>query len=197
MTSSLEARDSLEPSELERLGVVPYPVAPRTQKQWPQTTPDQFTVGFLGRIQPKKNLETLIDALAQCGPTVRLRVAGDGPDLGLAVRRAERYGLNRRVDWCGFVSGGEKEEFFAEVDALVMPSEFESFGVAAAEALLAGVPVITTARVGLSELVDEGGGLFTSSASAEALAAAIEAVARRRRSFRILGRAAARSSYRP
>jgi glycosyltransferase involved in cell wall biosynthesis len=64
-------------------------------------------------------------------------------------------GVATRIRWLGFVEGAEKFQFLASIDVLAMPSAFECFGVAAVEALSAGVPVIVSSRVGVADVVVE------------------------------------------
>jgi glycosyltransferase involved in cell wall biosynthesis len=111
-------------------------------------------VGFLGRFHPKKNLALLIRALPD---SAFLRVAGDGPEIDRArLRRiADEVGAAERVEWLGFVGAADRADFFDSIDLLAMPSSYESFGLAAAEALAAGVPVLVTPRVGVASLVAE------------------------------------------
>ncbi|HVH51119.1 MAG TPA: glycosyltransferase [Gaiellaceae bacterium] len=107
---------------------------------------DRLTIGFLGRPDPKKNLDLLLEALALLPAEARLRVAGVDPE-------AAPDAIEARVEWLGFVGGDEKERFLDSIDVLAMPSSFECFGVAAAEALAAGAPVVVSDRTGLAELV--------------------------------------------
>lgn len=103
---------------------------------------------FLSRIDPKKNLKGLIDALPALGDLpggpARLIVCGGGAaDYVEALRqRALALGVAERVVWAGFVGGQDKADAFAAADLFVLPSYSENFGVAPVEALLAGVPCV-------------------------------------------------------
>ena len=113
---------------------------------------EALTVGFLGRFDPKKNLELLLRALPE---GARLIVAGSGrhdvvDQMHVAAREA---GAADRVEWLGFIGDDDKPGFFEQLDFLAMPSRFEGFGMSAAEALAYGVPVITTPTTGIAELV--------------------------------------------
>jgi glycosyltransferase involved in cell wall biosynthesis len=111
-------------------------------------------VGFLGRLHPSKNLELLIDAIGQLDTGVTLSVAGRGdPTIEKKLRLQANRVLPGRSDFIGWVDGAKKREFFSSIDLLAMPSEYECFGVAAVEALAAGVPVITSHRVGIADIV--------------------------------------------
>jgi glycosyltransferase involved in cell wall biosynthesis len=155
-------------SELERLDsllgdnpcavVIPHPVFDETG---PDTVPParagRITIGFLGRFHKKKNLHLLIDALA-LAPNVRLRIGGDGdPEFRRSLEaRVARHGLENRVDWAGFIATDRKPAFFASVDLIVMPSQFECFGLVGAEAMSLGVPVLVSPTVGIAEAVSAG-----------------------------------------
>jgi glycosyltransferase involved in cell wall biosynthesis len=111
-------------------------------------------VGYLGRIDPKKNVDLIIDAVGTLTEDVSLVVAGRGdPQLEESLRRRADRLLPGRATFVGWVGGSEKSAFLAGIDTLVMPSEYECFGVAAVEALAAGVPVIVSDRVGVAEII--------------------------------------------
>ena len=112
-------------------------------------------LGYLGRLHPKKGIEVLIDALALLPAEVTLDIAGRGAES--FEGHLHRYALARRVDqrirWRGFITNGQKDEFFSNVDLTVMPSDFECFGVAAAEALARYLPVVVTPSTGIASLI--------------------------------------------
>lgn len=115
----------------------------------------ELRLGFLGRFDPKKNLDLLVRAVAVLPEGVIVRVAGDGvPEVARAVRRlALELGVEGRIEWLGFIAEEDKPALFRSIDLLVMPSAYECFGVAAAEALAAGVPVLVSPRTGIAEVV--------------------------------------------
>ncbi|MDT8346091.1 MAG: glycosyltransferase, partial [Thermohalobaculum sp.] len=102
---------------------------------------------FLSRLHPKKNLEAAIDALALLGdgPAAPvLIVCGEGEAdyrRALAARAAGR-GVAGRIVWAGFVTGADKADALAAGDLFVLPSFSENFGIAAVEALFAGLPCV-------------------------------------------------------
>jgi glycosyltransferase involved in cell wall biosynthesis len=129
-------------------------------------------VGFLGRLHPKKNLPALLGAVAQCG-AVRLIVAGSGPDEAACRTHANTLSLNSRVEWLGFVAGTAKNDFFGSIDLLAMPSLYECFGVSAAEAMAAGVPVLVSNTVGIADVVAAYGAGVVTGHDSKSIAAAI------------------------
>ncbi|WP_296426639.1 glycosyltransferase [Yoonia sp.] len=98
----------------------------------------------LGRLHPKKGLARLIDAMAQLSGDVTLDIYGTG-DPGYSAQlhqRAAAYG--HRIRLHGHVDGSAKIAAFAQADLFVLPSHSENFGIAVAEALAHGLPVLTT-----------------------------------------------------
>jgi glycosyltransferase involved in cell wall biosynthesis len=162
--------------------------------------PDTVLVGILGRIDPLKGHEVLLDALARTGKNVRLWIVGD-----VAFRRYEDYRASLeakapgdRVEFLGWRD--DLPEVLAALDLVVQPStKPEAFGRAAAEAQAAGLPVIASRIGGLPEVVEEGvTGMLVPPGDAGALGAAIDTLAqdpKRRRSMGAAGRERARQLF--
>ena len=158
-SSPLEMRDTQSAGlPTEKLTWIYHPVVDErvstTPPQRPARGSSGLRVGYLGRLHPKKNVAMLIDAVGRLDSRVSLVVAGrgDAPLENELRRQAERL-LPGRADFIGWVSGDDKVGFLSGVDVLVMPSEYECFGVAAIEALAAGTPVIVSDRVGVADIV--------------------------------------------
>lgn len=105
-------------------------------------------VGFAGRITADKGLPSLIEAFARIpDPDARLLIAGDfatvagGSNLPLLRAQADR---DPRVEFLGLLRGEEMADFYASIDVFALPSVSESFGIVQVEAMLAGVPSVTT-----------------------------------------------------
>lgn len=111
--------------------------------------------------RPVKRVTDLAEVLARVRRNVRARlvVVGDGPDRASLLERAEALGVTRSL-----VLLGARPEFVSHLqhaDAFLFPSENESFGVAALEALSCGVPVLAYRVGGIPEVVtDEVGRLI-------------------------------------
>jgi glycosyltransferase involved in cell wall biosynthesis len=102
---------------------------------------------FLGRIYPVKGLPMLVEAWARVRPQGwHLQIAG--PDEAghlIAVKNAVlAAGLSEVVSFIGPVSGASKQSILLDADLFVLPTYSESFGMAIAEALAHGLPVLTT-----------------------------------------------------
>lgn len=119
------------------------------------------TVLFLGRIYPVKGLPMLVDAWAQVRPE-GWRVEIAGPDEAGHRREVEQriaaHNLESVFHFTGPVEGAEKRAAFARADVLALPSYSENFGMAAAEALAHGVPVLTTTGTPWQILEEKGCG---------------------------------------
>jgi len=150
----LHATAETEAANIRRLGIKnPIAVIPngvdipdRGRRGGGSGQPDR-TVLFLSRIHPIKGLLNLVRAWALVRPAGwHLVIAG--PDEGRheqEVRRAVRQaGVEESVVFRGPVYGDAKWELLRSADVFVLPSYSENFGVAVAEALACGVPVITT-----------------------------------------------------
>lgn len=120
---------------------------------------------FLGRIHPKKGCDLLLRAFANIAteqPDLRLVFAGpdsDGYQEELE-KIAQSKGVQDRVIWTGMLSGDQKYGAFYASDAFVLPSHQENFGIAVAEALSCGAPVLISRQVNIwQEIVEAGAGL--------------------------------------
>lgn len=111
---------------------------------------------YVGRFAPVKGPDRLLEALALLGPRPGLRlvlVGGDGaesPAFRALEERARALGLAGSVRFRGRVDQGVIPAYYSAADLLVVPSHYESFGLATLEALACGTPVAAT-RVGAAE----------------------------------------------
>ena len=111
---------------------------------------------FLSRLDPKKNLEGLLAAAALLKdemPHLHLLVAGDGlPGYVASLKaRAAALGITDHLTWAGHLEGDAKAAAFATADVFVLPSFSENFGIAAAEALAAGLPCVLGEGVAIAK----------------------------------------------
>lgn len=146
-----------------------------------------------------KRVADLMDVLARVRQHVpaRLVLVGDGPERAHAEQRAHTLGLVPYVRFLG--KRADFVEYLKHADAFVLPSESESFGVAALEALSTGVPVFGYRVGGLPEVVTDGAGRLVEPFDVDALARAVlEAVtdAGRRATFGHAARSLALARFR-
>lgn len=120
---------------------------------------------FLSRLDLKKNVEGLLHAFKQCHaklPNTKLLIAGDGsPDyVASLVALATTLELDKLVIWAGHIQGELKSSVFAGAKLFVLPSFSENFGIAVAEALMAGLPCVLGLGVAIaSDVVESGAGI--------------------------------------
>jgi glycosyltransferase involved in cell wall biosynthesis len=132
------------------------------------------TILYVGRINWKKGLDRLVEALRDI-PKARLIVAGNDEERLTPRLRAvaEAAGVAGRVEFPGYVEGEAKRRLFAEAAVFVLPSVSENFGNAALEAMAQGCPVVVTQGVGLAEAVHASGAGIVADGTPAALAHAI------------------------
>ncbi len=109
----------------------------------------------VGRLSAQKDFTTLIWAFAMLSRTdVRLSIYGEGPEQAALARLAEQLGVAGRIDWRGYLR--EPWSAYAAGRCFVLSSQNESFGNVVVEALASGLPVVSTACGGPSEILDGG-----------------------------------------
>lgn len=123
--------------------------------------------------RPVKRVLDLIELLARVRRRlpVRLVAVGDGPDRAAAEARAATLGVSDAICFLGGRS--DFVPLLQQADAFVLPSETESFGLAALEALSAGVPVFAYRVGGLPELIDDSVGRLVAPFDLDAFAQAL------------------------
>ena len=99
----------------------------------------------VSRLTAQKRVSLAIETvafLASCGHEMPLTVVGDGPDRAALERLADRLGITSFVRFTGAVPSAEVPNYLARADLMIFPAQGEGFGLVAAEALMAGVPVV-------------------------------------------------------
>ncbi len=132
---------------------------------------DKRLLLFLGRIHPKKGVDLLVNAFAEAAdahPELHLMMAG--PDAGNAqsdLMRGMHERLSGRVSWPGMLVGDLKWGAFRCAEAFVLPSHQENFGIAVAEALSCGLPVLISNKVNIWREIERcGAGLVAEDTAA-------------------------------
>lgn len=164
--------------------------------------PDALVGVFIGRLEPIKNLSNLIGALAIARrQDVDFFLLIGGPDFGEREKLetlTSQLGLEDRVRFLGYIDPKTRKVLLAAGDFLALPSYSESFGLAAAEGMAAGLPVLVSDRVGICREVElDRAGLVTG-VEAEAIAMGLGTMASQPDQLQRMGangRQAARSRY--
>lgn len=139
--------------------------------QCPQVKDKRYLL-FLGRIHRKKGCDLLIDAFA--------KVAADDPELHLVMagpdqqewsaelqQTATKAGIAARIHWPGMITGEAKWGAFYGAEAFILPSHQENFGIAVAEAMACGTPVLLSDKVNIAEEIAKDGAGFMELDTAE------------------------------
>jgi len=129
---------------------------------------------FAGNLTPVKGIPTLLQALASLERNdFRLQLVGAGSLQDEYERRAVTLGLEDVVSFQGAMTKEALAEEMRACDFLVLPSQFETFGVVLIEALACGKPVIATDSGGPAEFINSDVGLRVPPGNVEALAQAM------------------------
>ena len=126
-------------------------------KQRPRfATEKERILVHLSNFRPVKRVLDVVEVFARIAPLVpsRLLLVGDGPERSAAEFLALRHGIADRVEFLG--KQENVNELLGLSDLMLMPSEMESFGLAALEAMACRVPAIATRVGGVPELIDDG-----------------------------------------
>lgn len=167
-TSDREAADIRRLVPDTRIVVIPPPVPVPTMLRrdvarsfnvdaWGIPAMDDYLL-FLSRITAKKGARLLAEAfisVARSNPSLRLVYAGNDEGESAGVRRLlDGSGVADRVHFMGHVDGFAKQALLHGASMLVLPSRDENFAVVVAEAMAAGVPVLTCSGVDSHRFVD-------------------------------------------
>jgi glycosyltransferase involved in cell wall biosynthesis len=157
------------PRDLDCTGILPVPrdlVIPLgvTAGLFPKRVRESQVpiILFMSRIEPKKGLDLLIPALESVlgsGIEFHFILAGSNPqdaDYETQIKvQIHNSRLAKYTTITGFVSGDLKVELLTKADLFVLPSYYENFGIAVAEAMAAGVPVVISDRIHIAEDIQQ------------------------------------------
>lgn len=113
-------------------------------------TPDDFVVGFVGRLSPEKQVHRIIDALAECDRKVKFLCVGWGP---LRAELMDRCNAELPGRYAFREARRDLGNYYQAMDAFCFPSREEGFGLALAEAMYSGIPTIATDVGAVPELM--------------------------------------------
>ena len=123
---------------------------------------------FLGRVDPKKGCDLLLQAFTACAPhapDLHLVIAGpcSGPWATALRAKSQSLPIAERIHWPGMLQGAAKHAAFDLCEAFILPSHQENFGIAVVEALAAGKPVLLTSPINIApEISTDGCGIVAS-----------------------------------
>ena len=123
---------------------------------------DEPIVLYVGRIEPLKGIDILLRALAlpDCAANARLIIVGGDQENDAEQRRlqalATELDIADRVTFTGSVEQERLPAYYNAADALALPSYYESFGLAALEAMACATPVVVSRVGGLQTFIDHG-----------------------------------------
>jgi N-acetyl-alpha-D-glucosaminyl L-malate synthase BshA len=118
--------------------------------------PQERLLVHLSNFRPVKRIQDVVEVFARVAAAMpaRLMLIGDGPDRSVAEYLARQHNIQDRIHFVG--KQDNVNELLPLADLMLMPSEMESFGLAALEAMACGVPVIATNVGGVPELIHNG-----------------------------------------
>jgi glycosyltransferase involved in cell wall biosynthesis len=163
-------RVALQFEDLPQAG--PPDTTSRTHGLKTRVTTQPIPIGFIGRLDPIKRIDDLIDAVNLLQRRVHLHMFGEGPERERVTDQIARLRLQDRVTLHGAIA--HPQEALSQIQLLVLPSLAEGFGLVLIEAMASRVPVVATNVPGICDVVrDNQTGLLVPPLSPPALAAAI------------------------
>lgn len=115
----------------------------------------------ISTFRPIKRITDCVEVVARMrelgGPQVKLVMCGDGPERADAQTLAQRLGVSDCVSFVGKKPQSDILHYLSVADLFLLPSQSESFGLSALEAMACEVPVVATRVGGVPEVVEEGG----------------------------------------
>ncbi|MBC8081046.1 MAG: N-acetyl-alpha-D-glucosaminyl L-malate synthase BshA [Gorillibacterium sp.] len=119
-------------------------------------SPDEKILLHMSNFRPVKRVMDVVDIFAKVNAEIpsRLVFVGEGPDLTKVIAQVKDLGLTERVSFCG--KQDDVAELLSLSDVMLLPSEKESFGLVALEAMACGVPTVGSLAGGIPELIEHG-----------------------------------------
>ena len=138
---------------------------------------DYLKLIYLSRIEEKKGLDILLDALKTVTIPYKLTIAGDGNAdyINYLKDIAVKNNVSDKINWIGFQQES-KFDVLRDHDLFILPSHDENFGNVVIESLSVGTPVLITEKVGLADYVKENGMGWICQTNAISVSNAINAI---------------------
>lgn len=163
------------------VAIIPNPIETENVINEPIPPKPIYTIGFIGRLHPRKRIERLIYAMYDLRNYLpqksTLKIIGDGDIKYRKFLESEISRLNlHNVEITGFLTGDEKDKAIRSLSVLVVPSDFENFGNVVTEALVRGVPVIASKGTPWQDLVTNNCGWWIENSQDEINKAILESI---------------------
>ena len=118
---------------------------------------DGRTILAIGTVERRKNLEAIVEALPFLDGARVISVGPFTPYQDECLEKAEALGVRDRIECRGYVERAEVLQLYASCAVVAVPSRYEGFGYAAAQALCAGTPVVVADQASLPEVAGDDG----------------------------------------
>jgi len=115
--------------------------------------PDEFVVGWVGRLSREKGADVLLDALPMISGSASLSILGEGRESDRLRTQAESLRISNRIRWHGTIPGANR--LYRAFDVFALSSRTEGTPIALFEAMAAGVPIVATAVGGVPDVVGD------------------------------------------
>lgn len=158
VTSEQEQKEILDVIQAKSISMLPNLIQPPVPFQRVHNEGnDVFKILFLSRIDPKKGIEILFEALALVKFQYQLSIAGKGTNSYISTLKKMAAGLKiaDSLVWLGEANPIDKYRLMARNQLLALPSLNENFGNVVLECLSVGTPVLVSNRVGISTYVEK------------------------------------------
>jgi glycosyltransferase involved in cell wall biosynthesis len=155
--STATARDLRSFLQIDPKKIDVIPLAYDRQQYYDRQLPRSNYFVYVGRQEPYKNLDRIIQAMAQIPDEIELHILGkvDARYAPALKHRAKLLKLSHRIKFCGYIPEVELPEAIGRAIGLVFPSLWEGFGLPILEAMACGTPVITSNFGSMPEVAGE------------------------------------------
>jgi len=115
----------------------------------------KIKIGYVGGLGKRKNIEFIIK-LAKIMPEINFKIGGKGPNKERLEKISKDMNL-KNVEFLGFISNKELNNFYNSLDLFIFPSFYEGFGLPVVEAMACGIPCVVSDKGSLPEVAGEAG----------------------------------------
>ncbi|MGH9475465.1 MAG: glycosyltransferase family 4 protein [Terriglobales bacterium] len=127
----------------------------RALSQTPQPANSAPVILCVAHLYPRKDIPTLLQALALLPDQVRLHVVGEGPEAGRLRRLAAQLRVESRVEFLGHIARPDLLREYRGATVFCLPSRQEGFGIVLLEAMASGLPIVAARATAIPEVVPE------------------------------------------